>query len=41
MSADTDTAPDVYERAGGQTMLVSTGPDGGNDDFDAFTRALR
>ena len=36
VSADADTSPDVYERAGGQTMLVSTGPDGGNDDFGAF-----
>ena len=36
MSADTDTALDVYERAGGQTTLVSTGPTGGNGAFDAF-----
>ena len=30
VSADTDEAWDVYERAGGQTTLLSTGPDGGN-----------
>ena len=30
MSADTDTAQDIYERAGGVTTLVSTGPLGGN-----------
>ena len=35
MSADTDTAIDVYERAGGQTTLVSTGPTGGNGGVDA------
>src|SRR5438477_5089264 len=27
--ADTDAQPDVYERAGGSTTLVSTGPNGG------------
>ena len=36
MSADTDTAIDVYERSGGQTTLVSTGPTGGNGTFHAF-----
>ena len=30
VSADTDTEQDVYERSGGQTTLVSTGPAGGN-----------
>ena len=35
VSADTDTSMDVYERAGGQTTLVSTGPTGGNGTFDA------
>ena len=35
VSADTDLLWDVYERAGGQTTLVSTGPAGGNGDFDA------
>ena len=38
VSADTDTFIDVYERAGGQTTLVSTGPNGGNGDFDANFR---
>jgi hypothetical protein len=33
VSADTDSLPDVYERVGAQTKLVSTGPDGGNGDF--------
>ncbi|HEY0390466.1 MAG TPA: hypothetical protein VGC63_02020 [Solirubrobacterales bacterium] len=28
--ADTDSVQDVYERAGGVTTLVSTGPEGGN-----------
>jgi hypothetical protein len=26
LPADTDTSPDVYERSGGETILVSTGP---------------
>ncbi len=30
VSADADTEGDVYERAGGQTTLISTGPTGGN-----------
>ena len=30
MSTDTDATEDVYERSGGQTTLVSTGPTGGN-----------
>jgi hypothetical protein len=38
VSADTDTSADVYERAGGQTALVSTGPAGGNGDFEARFR---
>ena len=38
MSADTDTSIDVYERAGGQTTLVSTGPTGGNGAFHASFR---
>ncbi len=33
VSADTDMRSDVYERSGGQTTLVSTGPAGGNGDF--------
>jgi Ca2+-binding RTX toxin-like protein len=36
VSADTDTFVDVYERAGGQTTLVSTGPTGGNGTFDVI-----
>jgi hypothetical protein len=35
VSADTDTFADVYERSGGQTTLVSTGPNGGNGIFSA------
>jgi hypothetical protein len=39
-SGDTDSSNDVYERAGGATTLVSTGPSGGNGAFDAgFTAA--
>ena len=35
VAEDTDTARDLYQRAGGVTTLVSIGPDGGNDDnFD-------
>jgi Ca2+-binding RTX toxin-like protein len=34
VSTDTDTEPDLYMRAGGQTTLVSTGPAGGNADTD-------
>ena len=30
VSADTDTATDVYERVGATTTLISTGPTGGN-----------
>src|SRR5262245_36710114 len=38
---DTDTAVDIYERSGGQTMLVSTGPTGGNGAAQAkFAGAL-
>jgi Ca2+-binding RTX toxin-like protein len=33
---DTDARQDVYERSGGQTTLVSTGPAGGNGAVDAF-----
>jgi hypothetical protein len=36
VSADTDTYPDMYERSGGQTTLVSTGPTGGNGTFDVI-----
>ena len=36
VSADTDTQQDAYERSGGQTTLLSTGPAGGNGALDAF-----
>ena len=36
VSADTDAATDVYERWGGSTVLVSTGPAGGNGTEDAL-----
>ena len=36
VAADTDTAYDIYERQGGTTTLISTGPSGGNGNFDAF-----
>jgi hypothetical protein len=35
VAADTDSAFDVYERTGGTTRLVSTGPAGGNADTPA------
>jgi hypothetical protein len=35
VSADTDTSADIYQRSGGTTTLVSTGPNGGNGPFDA------
>ena len=35
VSADTDAQRDIYERAGGQTTLLSTGPGGGNGDMSA------
>ncbi|HEV2791242.1 MAG TPA: hypothetical protein VGV69_08100 [Solirubrobacterales bacterium] len=35
---DSDGQPDVYERAGAATALVSTGPDGGNGAFPATLR---
>ena len=37
---DADTTVDVYERHGGTTYLLSTGPDGGNGEFDATFRAV-
>jgi hypothetical protein len=33
--SDTDTYRDSYERSGGVTTLLSTGPNGGNGPFDA------
>jgi hypothetical protein len=38
-AADTDSQPDVYERSGGSTTLVSTGPTGGNGAFPASFKA--
>jgi hypothetical protein len=35
-SADGDQADDLYERSGGSTSLVSTGPSGGNAPIDAI-----
>ena len=35
VAADTDAVLDVYERSGGTTTLVSTGPSGGNGAFEA------
>jgi hypothetical protein len=36
VATDTDTQYDVYQRAGGLTTLLSTGPVGGNGSFAAF-----
>jgi hypothetical protein len=37
VAPDTDASTDIYERAGGSTTLISTGPDGGNGElFSAF-----
>ncbi len=36
VSTDTDTGLDIYERSGGQTTLISTGPTGGNDTDQPF-----
>src|SRR4051812_48124587 len=35
VSADTDSAIDLYERSGATTTLISTGPNGGNGAFAA------
>lgn len=35
VAADTDGSRDVYERVGGVTKLISTGPEGGNGEFGA------
>ena len=35
VGGDTDALQDIYERAGGQTTLLSTGPAGGNGPVDA------
>jgi Tol biopolymer transport system component len=39
-SGDTDTAFDVYERAGATTTLLSIGPSGGNANLDAGYRDI-
>jgi hypothetical protein len=40
VNADTDAVTDIYERSGGQTTLVSTGPSGGDTgDSAGFMRA--
>jgi hypothetical protein len=40
VAQDTDTKTDVYERAGADTRLVSTGPNGGNGAEDATLKAV-
>ena len=38
--SDSDSSTDIYERAGGATTLISTGPAGGNGaNFSAFQQA--
>ncbi len=37
-AGDTDTRIDLYERSGGTTTRISTGPTGGNGDFTNFFR---
>jgi hypothetical protein len=36
VGGDADTKRDVFDRTGGSTVRVSTGPSGGNGAFDAF-----
>ncbi len=36
VAEDTDSSQDVYMRSGGTTTLLSTGPDGGNGEFNAI-----
>jgi hypothetical protein len=38
VTSDTDSTSDTYERSGGTTTLLSTGPAGGNGSFDAAWR---
>jgi len=40
VAGDTDSVFDLYERSGGTTSLVSTGPAGGNADLDAGYRDI-
>ena len=39
MAGDTDASFDLYERQGGTTTWLSTGPTGGNGAFDIFFAA--
>jgi hypothetical protein len=39
VAGDTDSSFDLYERKGGTTTLLSTGPNGGNGAFDVFFSA--
>jgi hypothetical protein len=36
VAADTDNSVDIYQRSGGATTLISTGPNGGNGAHNAF-----
>ena len=38
-TGDTDSSRDIYERFGGTTSLVTTGPNGGNGTFEPIFRA--
>ncbi len=40
VAADIDSAVDVYDRSGGTTTLISTGPAGGNGAFNADYRGV-
>jgi hypothetical protein len=40
VASDTDTTQDLYERAGGTTTLLSTGPSGGNGVFQVIFNAI-
>jgi hypothetical protein len=40
LAADTDSSNDVYLRTGGETMLISSGPAGGNGTFSAGLRGV-
>jgi hypothetical protein len=37
---DTDGQPDIYERADGVTTRISTGPNGGNDNYENVFKAV-
>jgi hypothetical protein len=40
LAADTDSNVDVYQRSGGTTTLLSTGPNGGNGAYDSHLAAI-